>query len=192
VKTEGAAAGEGAVRYFATADEVGVESRELGFQVRWPLTWRLQGLSSNPETGVLANLVTGRVLLPDGHADRGTAVLLAQRPEQGPSRAALVRDGARKMFPAAKMKSLPALVPGSRRQEFRERQDGVTRMGEVTTLDRGGIVTFLVLNAPGDVYMKLRDEYATFVKSLVPLAPAPSPAVAPAPAAPASPVPGRG
>ena len=189
--------GEGTIRYFATADEVGIESQELGFQIRWPLTWRLMGLSSNPETGVLANLVTGRVLLPDGHADRGTAVLLAQRPELGPSRAALVRDGARKMFPAAKMKALPALVPGSRRQEFRERQDGVTRMGEVTTLDRGGVVTFLVLNAPGPVFAKLREEYAGFVKSLVPLAPsaglpAPAPAAPPPQAAPASPAPGRG
>lgn len=157
------------IRYFATAEEVGIESKELGFQARWPLTWRLMGVSANAETGVLANLVTGRVLLPDGHADRGTAVLLAQRPEQGPTRAVMVRDGARKMFPAAKLKSLPAVVPGSRRQEFRERQDGVTRMGEVTTLDRGGVVTFLVLNAPGDVYPKLRNEYTSFVKSVGPL-----------------------
>jgi hypothetical protein len=178
--------GEGELRYFATADEVGVEAKALGFQVRWPLTWRLMGVSASPQTGVLANLVTGRVLLPDGHADRGTAVLLAQRPEQGPTRVALLRDGARKMFPSAKIKTLPPVVPGSRRQEFRERQDGVTRIGEVTMLDRAGVVTYLVLNAPGDVYPKLREEYTSFVKSVGPLAPPPGPA-APAQTAPAAP-----
>jgi hypothetical protein len=70
-------------------------------------------------------------------------------------------------------------------------------MGEVTTLERGGVVTFLVLNAPGPAYLKLRDEYVTFVKSLGPLTPppgSPSPAAPPSPPAPgpASPAPGRG
>ncbi|MES1165486.1 MAG: hypothetical protein ABUR63_07010, partial [Verrucomicrobiota bacterium] len=182
----GGAEDAAAVRYFATADEVGIESRELGFQVRWPLTWRVLGVSANTETGVLANLATGRVLLPDGHADRGAAVLLAQRPAGPAARAALLREGARKMFPGAKMKALPAILPGSRRQEFRERQDGAARAGEVTVVDRAGVVSFLVLNAPADVYPKLRDEYATYVRSLTSLPPnAAPPTPAPPPPTPA-------
>jgi hypothetical protein len=171
------------LRYAATAEEVGLTSTELGFQIRWPLTWRLMGLAATTETGVLANLVTGRVLLPDGHADRGAAVLMAQRPPGAAARIALARDGARKMFPAAKMKSLPAIVPGSRRAQFSERHEGAPRAGEVTTIDRAGVVTFLVLNAPGDVYPKLREEYASFVRSLSPLsaaAPVLRPGLAPA------------
>lgn len=163
--------GEPAIRHFATADEAGVVSTDLAFQIRWPLTWRLLGLAANPETGVLANLMTGRVLLSDGHADRAAAVILAQRPANTAARASLVRDGARKMFPAAKMKTLPPIVPGSRRQQFRERQEGSQRAGEITTIDRGGVVTFLVLNAPAEVYPKLREEYTAFVRSLSPPTP---------------------
>ena len=164
------------LRYFATAEEVGLESTDFGFQVRWPLTWRVLGLSANAETGVLANLVTGRVLLPDGHADRGGVVLLAQRPVGASERGALARDGARKMFPAAKLRALPAIIPGSRHTQFTERHEGAPRAGEITTVDRGGVVTFLVLNAPGDVYPKLRDEYASFVRSWSPLSREASPA----------------
>ncbi len=153
------------IRYFAMADEIGVESQDLGFRIRWPLTWRLVGVSASSESGLLGNLVTGRVLLPDGHADRAAAVVLAQRPGGPAARAALARDGARKMFPAAKMKSLPAVVPGSHHVQFSERHEGAARVGEITTIDRGGVVTFLVLNAPADVYPKLRDEYAAFVRS---------------------------
>jgi len=170
------------VRFIATPDEVGVESTDLRLQIRWPLTWRVMGLAANAETGVLANLVTGRVLLPDGRADRGAAVLLAQRPSGGASaRAALARDGARKMFPSARMRTLPAIVPGSRHHHFSERHEGMARAGEVTTIDRDGVVTFLVLNAPDDVYPKLRGEYTAFVKSLSTL-PAPPGATAPQPA----------
>ncbi|MBC8133221.1 MAG: hypothetical protein H7X95_09600 [Deltaproteobacteria bacterium] len=161
------------IRFIATPDEVGFESKDLGFQIRWPITWRVMGLAANAETGVLANLVTGRVLLPDGHADRGAAVVLAQRPAGASARAVLARDGARKMFPSAKMKSLPAIVPGSRHYQFSERREGAARAGAITTIDRGGVVTFLVLNAPGNVYPKLRQEYATFVRSLSTLTSAP-------------------
>jgi hypothetical protein len=165
------------VRYFATADEIGIESKDLGFQIRWPLTWRVLGLSSNAETGVLANLITGRILLPDGHTDRGAAVILAQRPPTPAARATLVRDGARKMFPTAKMKALTAFGSGTRQQEFREKHEGAPRTAAVTTIDRNGVVTFLVLNAPGDVYSKLHDEYVTFVRSMI--TPAASPTGAP-------------
>jgi hypothetical protein len=127
------------------------------------------GLSSGPETGTLGNFMTGRVLLDDGRADRAAVVLLAQRPATPAARAALVREGARKMFPAAKLKALPPVVPGSRREQFRDKDGGVTRLGEVTTIERAGVVHFLVMNAPADVYPKLRDQYLDFVRSLAPL-----------------------
>jgi tetratricopeptide (TPR) repeat protein len=157
------------IRYVATADAAGLEDRAQGFVVYWPLTWRVLGLATGPGTGTLANFLTGRVLLDDGRADRAAAVLLAQRPQTPAARAALARDGARKMFPAAKMKALPPLLPGSRREQFREHQDDGNHAGEVTTIERNGEVFFLVLNAPADVYPKLRDEYAGFVKALAPL-----------------------
>ena len=157
------------IRYVATPDAAGLEDQGQGFVVYWPLTWRVLGLATGPGTGTLANFLTGRVLLNDGRADRAAAVLLAQRPPTPAARAALARDGARKMFPAAKMKPLPPLVPGSRREQFREHQDDGNHAGEVTTLDRNGGVFFQVLNAPADVYPKLKDEYAGFVKALAPL-----------------------
>jgi len=80
------------------------------------------------------------------------------------------------MFPAAKLRALPAIIPGSRHTQFTERHEGAPRAGEITTVDRGGVVTFLVLNAPGDVYPKLRDEYASFVRSWSPLSREASPA----------------
>lgn len=164
--------------YTATADEAGFEDRDLGFVIHWPLTWRVLGLAAGPSTGTLANLLTGRVLLDDGRAERGAAVLLAQRPPSAAARAALVRNGAREMFPAANLKTLAPMIPGSKRQQFRERQEGVTHAGEVTTLERGGLVFFLVLNAQADVYPKLREQYAGFVRGLAPLAaPAPAPQV---------------
>jgi hypothetical protein len=161
------------VRYVATADQAGLENPVMGFALHWPLTWRVLGVATGPATGTLANFLTGRVLLDNGSADRAAAVLLAQRPATAAARAALVRDGARKMFPAAKLKTLPPLVPGSRREQFREKQDNVAHAGEVTTIERNGEVFFLVLNAPADVYPKLRDEYAGFVRGLT-ILPAPA------------------
>ena len=72
------------------------------------------------------------------------------------------------MFPDAKLKSLPPLMPGSKREQFRERKSGSQRQGEVTTVERNGAVYFLVLNASTASYPKLKDEYASFVKSLSP------------------------
>jgi hypothetical protein len=163
----GNARGEG--QFVATRDGVSAESAALGFRIGWPLTWRVLGFTAAPETGALGNFLTGRVLLPDGRADRGAAVLLAQRPPTPAARASLIREGARKMFPGAKLKGLPPVVPGSRREQFRERQDDVRHMGEVTTIERAGTVYFLVLNAPEDFYPKLRDQYLDFVRSLTPL-----------------------
>ncbi len=84
----------------------------------------------------------------------------------GSEAAALARKGARNMFPDAKLKTLPPLLPGSKREQFRERKGGSQRQGEVTTIERDGAVYFLVLNASTGSYPKLKDEYATFVKSL--------------------------
>jgi hypothetical protein len=93
-------------------------------------------------------------------------VVLAQRPVGPAARAALVRDGVRKLFPTAKLKTLPPLVPGSRRSQFRDQQPEGTRVGEVVTIERAGVVLLLVLNASPDLYPKLVDDYAAFVRSL--------------------------
>ena len=50
--------------------------------------------------------------------------------------------------------------------DFGERKGKSQRQGEVTTVERDGVVTFLVLNASVESYPKLKDEYAAFVKSL--------------------------
>jgi hypothetical protein len=160
-----AAAAEG-ISYFASPERVGFESRSLGFRVSWPLTWRVSQLAASPAAGVLATLSTGRALLDDGRAERASAVVLAQKPVGPAARAALVRDGVRKMFPTAKLKTLPPLLPGSRRSQFRDQQPEGTRVGEVVTLERAGVVLFLVLNSSPDLYPKLGDDYATFVRSL--------------------------
>jgi hypothetical protein len=154
------------ITYFASPERVGFESRSLGFRVSWPLTWRVSQLAASPAAGVLATLSTGRALLDDGRAERASAVVLAQKPLGPVARAALVRDGVRKLFPTAKLKTLPPLLPGSRRSQFRDQQPEGTRVGEVVTLERAGVVLFLVLNASPELYPKLGDDYATFVRSL--------------------------
>jgi hypothetical protein len=178
------------ISYFASAERAGLESRPLGFRVSWPLTWRLAQVAASPATGVLASLSTGRALLDDGRAERASAVLLVQKPAAASARAALLRDGLRKMFPTAKVKALPPLVPGSRRSQFHDQQPEGTRVGEVVTLERAGAVFFLVLNASADLYPKLTEDYATFVRSLsstVPShAPPASPSPTPTPAGPSS------
>jgi hypothetical protein len=154
------------ISYFASTERAGLESHPLGFRVSWPLTWRLAQVAASPATGVLASLSTGRALLDDGRAERASAVLLAQKPAGAAARAALLRDGLRKMFPTAKVRALPPLVPGSRRSQFHDQQPEGTRVGEVVTLERAGAVFFLVLNASADLYPKLTEDYATFVRSL--------------------------
>jgi hypothetical protein len=152
------------LRFSATADKGAVASEAYDFSVAWPLTWRITGVQASPESGLLMDFETGRVLREDGDAERGTAVILVQRPPDGEADG-LVRKGARNIFPDAKLKSLPALLPGTRREQFRERAEGATHQGEVTTVTRGGNVYFLVLNATTASYPKLKDEYAAFVKS---------------------------
>jgi hypothetical protein len=160
--------GEPSLRYLSTADHAGVTSDASGFHVDWPIPWRVVGQSVTEGNGVLVDLATERVLDDEGNAQRGAVVLLVQRPENAAERAALVKKAGRNMFPSATLKPLPPLVPGSRREAFRERgeADGAPHMGEVTTLERAGLVYFLVLNAPTTAYPKLKDEYAAFVKSL--------------------------
>jgi len=117
------------------------------------------------------------VLREDGEAERATAVVLVQHPDAPGGAAELARQGARNMFPDAKLRPLPPLIPGSHRDQFRERAEGAVHQGEVTTLEKNGSVYFLVLNATTASYPKLKDEYASFVKSLRlaagPAAPAP-------------------
>jgi hypothetical protein len=157
-----------ALRWEATADHAGVTCPPYGFRAEWPLTWRVVGQTVTPENGVLLDLVTERVLDDERDADRGGAVLVAQRPAGAAARVALVKKAGRNMFPTAKLTPLPALVPGSRREAFRERgeDDHTMHAGEVTTLEHAGVVYFLVLNAPARAIPKLADEYAAFVKSL--------------------------
>ncbi len=161
-------ASDPALRYAATADHAGVTSAAYGFHVDWPLPWRVVGQSVTAENGVLVDLVTERVLDDDANAERGAVVLVAQRPGSAAARAALVKKAGRNVFPTAKLKTLPPLVPGSRREGFRERgeDDHAMHAGEVTTLEHAGVVFFLVLNAPAHAAVKLADEYAAFVKSL--------------------------
>jgi len=155
-----------ALRFSATADKIAMHSQTYAMDASWPITWRIVNHAAAPATGLLLEFATERVLRDDGEAERGTAVLLAQRPAAGEA-AALAKKGARNVFPEAKLKTLAPLVPGTRREQFRERQSGSSRQGEVTTLQRGDTVYFLVLNASTASYPKLKDEYAEFVKNLV-------------------------
>ncbi len=155
-------------RFSATEERATLQSDAYDFQISWPLDWRIDNLSSSPEAGLLVDFATSRVLRDDGEAERGAAVVLAQRPEAGGA-AALARKGARNIFPTAKLKSLPPLVPGTTREQFHERAQGATHQGEVTTINKNGVVTFLVLNATVASYPKLKDEYAAFVKSFAPV-----------------------
>jgi hypothetical protein len=164
------------LRWSATPEHAALESATYGFRLEWPITWRITGLSAASQSGLLIDFATGRVLRDDGEAERATAVVLVQRPDAGGA-AALARKGGRNVFPDAKLKTLAPLIRESHREQFRERTEGETHQGEVTTLERNGTVYFLVLNATTASYPKLRDEYATFVKSLV-LAGSPSPAPA--------------
>jgi len=151
-------------RFSATEETATLHSDAYGLSASWPIDWRIDNLSSSPEAGLLVDFATGRINREDGEAERGAAVLLAQRPPAGGA-AALAHKGARNIFPTATLKKLPPLVPGSTREQFRERAQGATHLGEVTTFERNGVVTFLVLNATTATYPKLKDAYAAFVKS---------------------------
>jgi len=165
------------VRLDGTFEKAGAESAAFGFHVDWPLTWRVVGVSASAGTGMMLNLSTGRVILDDGDTERGTATLLVQHPDSPAERSQLLRKAGRNLFPDAKLRTLPALLPGSKREQFRETQEGSVHQGEVTTVEKGGTVYFLVLNASREAYGKLKEEYSRVVKSLA-LSPA---AAVPAP-----------
>ncbi len=171
------------VRLGGSFEKAGAESTAFGFHVDWPITWRVVGVSAAAGTGMMLNLSTGRVILDDGDTERGAATLLVQHPDSPAERSALLRKGGRNLFPDAKLRTLPSILPGSKREQFRETQDGAVHQGEVTTVEKGGTVYFLVLNASREAYGKLKEEYAGVVKSLA-LSPAPAAAAAPPATAP--------
>ena len=105
------------------------------------------------------------MLREDGETERGAVSLVVHNPGAGEA-AALAKKGARNMFPDAKLKTLPPLLPGSKREQFRERKSGLAaaRRGHDRRARRRR--HFLVLNASTASYPKLKDEYAAFVKSL--------------------------
>jgi len=153
-----------AARFSATPERGRLHSAAFGFTVDWPLTWRVVAEQADPAMGQIVELATGRALRDDGEAERGAVSLVVRA--GGPEAAGLAKKGARNMFPDAKLKTLPPLLPGSKREQFREKKSGSQRQGEVTTVERDGAVYFMVLNASPGSYPKLKDEYATFVKSL--------------------------
>jgi hypothetical protein len=167
-------AAEPALTFVATPEHAGATSAAYGFRVEWPIPWRVVAKAATAENGLLVDLVTERVLDDDGAAHRGFASLLAQRPADAAARAALIKSGGRTIFPEAKLKPLPPIVPGSRREAVRERgEGGGPTAGEITTMERNGVVYFLVVNAPARAAPKLKDVYAAFVKSLAFTSPAP-------------------
>jgi hypothetical protein len=155
----------GDISFSATPERGRLRSAKYGFSLDWPLTWRVVAEQAAPDAGLIVEFATGRVLRDDGEAERGAVSLVVHSPGAGEA-AALARKGARNMFPDAKLKTLPPLLPGSRREQFRERKGGSPRQGEVTTVERDGAVYFLVLNTSVAAYPKLKDEYAGFVKSV--------------------------
>jgi hypothetical protein len=157
----------GELRFSATPERGRLHSTTYGFDLEWPLTWRIVAQQADPGTGLIVEFETGRVLREDYEAERGAVSLVVHSPGASEG-AALAKKGARNMFPDAKLKPLPPLLPGSKREQFREKKGGAQRQGEVTTVERNGAVYFLVLNASTAAYPKLKDEYATFVKSLTP------------------------
>ena len=155
----------GELTFTGTAERGGMRSASYGFTIDWPLAWRVVARQAAPATGVIVELTTGRANRDDGETERAGVSLLVHKPEDREA-AAVARKGARNMFPDAKLKSLPPLLPGSKREQFREKKGKSQRQGEVTTLERNGAIYFLVLNASTASYPKLKDEYASFVKSL--------------------------
>ena len=155
----------GDISFSATPERARLRSAKYGFSLDWPLTWRVVAEQAAPGAGLIVEFATGRVLRDDGEAERGAVSLVVHSPGAGEA-AALARKGARNMFPDAKLKALPPLSPGSKREQFRERKGGSQRQGEVTTIERDGAVYFLVLNTSTAGYPKLKDEYAGFVTSL--------------------------
>jgi hypothetical protein len=156
----------GQLRFSAvTPERTGLVSSGYGFSLDWPLTWRVVAQQITPGAGLIVEFATGRALRNDGETERAAVSLVVHDPGGGEA-VALARKGARNMFPDAKLKTLPALLPGSKREQFREKKSGSQRQGEVTSVERGGAAYFLVLNASTESYPKLKDEYASFVKSL--------------------------
>jgi hypothetical protein len=160
------------LRFASTPERASVTSASYGFRVEWPMPWRIFRQSDGPDSGLLLYFLTGRVVDDQGAPGRGSAILIAQRPPAGADRAAFARKIIDEVLPGAKLKTLPPLVPGSKRQGLRVKapKEGA-QQGEVTTLERAGVVYVLVLTADPGAYPKLKDEYAEVVRSLKPAGP---------------------
>ncbi len=92
--------------------------------------------------------------------------MLVQRPAGSGAAGALAHKGARNIFPTRQAQVAAAAPPRQHARAVpRAGRRGVNHQGEVTTVQRNGVVTFIVLNATVASYPKLKDEYAAFVKS---------------------------
>jgi hypothetical protein len=159
------------LRFSSTPEHAGVTSTSYGFQVQWPMPWRIFRQADGPDSGLLMYFLTGRVVDDQGAPGRGSAILIAQRPPAGADRTAFARKIVDDVLQGAKLKPLPPLVPGSKRQGLRAKAPkGGAQQGEVTTIDRAGVVYVLVLQADPGAYPKLTGEFAAFVRSLKPAA----------------------
>jgi hypothetical protein len=161
------------LRFSSTPEHAGVTSTTYGFQVQYPMPWRIFRQADSPETGLVMYFLTGRVVDDEGAPGRGSVTLIAQRPPAKADRAAFTRKITDEVLEGAKLKPLPPLVPGSKRQGLRVKapKGGGAQQGEVTTIDRAGVVYVVVLQADPGAYPKLTDALAAFVRSLKPAAP---------------------
>jgi hypothetical protein len=162
------------MRFASTAERASVTSASYGFRVEWPMPWRIFRESDGPDSGLLLYFLTGRVVDDENASGRGSAMLIAQRPPAGADKATFARKITDEILPGAKLKPLPPLVPGTKRQSLRIKapKEGTgAQQGEVTVLERAGVVYVLVLTADPGAYPKLKDEFADFVRSLKPAGP---------------------
>ena len=118
-------------RFSATEEHASLASDAYDFTISWPLSWRIDNLSSSPETGLLIDFATGRVLRDDGEAERATAVVLVQRPAGHGAADALAHKGRATSSRPPSSSRCRRSIPGSAREQFRERAQGANHLGEV-------------------------------------------------------------
>jgi len=108
----------------------------------------------------MVSLATGRVILDDGDTERGSATLLVQRPVQ-PRRARRPREeGGQEHLPRRQAPRAAGAGPGSKREQFRQKEDDAIRSGEVTTIETRWHGLLPGPHASLEAYGKLKTEYA--------------------------------